>query len=376
MTTTLSAGAEGAHERPETRSEERSEVQVGARLGAAGRQARPGLVRTNSGRALGLLVALAVLALALAASLAVGAKPVPLPDVWRALTAYDGSEHAFIVRELRLPRALLGLVAGAALGVSGALIQALTRNPLADPGILGVNAGAGFAVTIGVGFLGLSSIGAYLWLSFVGAVVVTALVYVIGSAGQGGGTPIRLTLVGVALGAVLAGVSSAITLLNPDAFTKLVGWSAGSLAGRDWSILLTVLPFIGAGLLLAFLAARPLNAVALGDDLARSLGANLVRTRLLVIVAVTLLAGAATAAAGPIGFVGLMVPHVARWFIGPDQRWIIPYTVVCAPLLLIAADVIGRVVLSPQELQAGIVTAFVGAPVLILLVRRKKVSGL
>lgn len=199
--------------------------------------------------------------------------------------------------------------------------------------------------------------------------------YVIGSAGQGGGTPIRLTLVGVAIGAVLAGISSAITLLNPDAFVKLVGWSAGSLAGRDWPILFTVLPFIGAGLLLALLAARPLNAVALGDDLAQSLGANIVRTRLLVIVSVTLLAGAATAA-GPIGFVGLMVPHVARWFIGPDQRWIIPYTALCSPLLRIVADVIGRVVLSPQELQAGIVTAFIGAPVLILLIRRKKVSGL
>ncbi|MBV7246793.1 MULTISPECIES: iron chelate uptake ABC transporter family permease subunit [Streptomyces] len=349
---------------------------VAVRAGAAGREARPGLVRTNAGRALGLLLALAVLVLVLAASLAVGAKSVPLPDVWSALTAPDGSEHAFIVRELRVPRALLALTAGAALGVSGALIQALTRNPLADPGILGVNAGAGFAVTIGVGFLGLSSITAYLWLSFAGAILVTALVYVIGSAGQGGGTPIRLTLVGVAIGAVLAGISSAITLLKPDAFVKLVGWSAGSLAGRDWNILFTVLPFIGAGLLLALLVARPLNAVALGDDLARSLGADIVRTRLLVILSVTLLAGAATAAAGPIGFVGLMVPHVARWFIGPDQRWIIPYTAICSPLLLIVADVLGRVVLSPQELQAGIVTAFVGAPVLILLVRRKKVSGL
>ncbi|MEE1739436.1 iron chelate uptake ABC transporter family permease subunit [Streptomyces sp. BE147] len=343
---------------------------------AAGREERPGLVRTNTGRALGLLLALVLLLVCLTVSLAVGAKSVPAADVWHALTAYDGSENAFIVRELRVPRALLALAAGAALGVSGALIQALTRNPLADPGILGVNAGAGFAVTIGVGFLGLSSIDAYLWMSFLGAIVVTALVYVIGSAGQGAGTPVRLTLVGVAIGAVLAGVSSAVTLLKPDAFVKLRGWSAGSLAGRDWHILFTVLPFIGAGLLLALLVARSLNAVALGDDLARTLGSNIVRTRILVIVAVTLLAGAATGAAGPIGFVGLMVPHVARWFIGPDQRWIIPYTIVCAPVLLIVADVIGRVVLSPQELQAGLVTAFVGAPVLILLVRRRKVSGL
>ncbi|MFI1017827.1 FecCD family ABC transporter permease [Streptomyces sp. NPDC020965] len=336
----------------------------------------PGLVSTNAGRALGLLIALAALAVCLVVSLAFGAKSIPLGDVWNALTAYDGSEDAFIVRDLRVPRAFLGLIVGAALGVSGALIQALTRNPLADPGILGVNAGAGFAVTIGVAFLGLSSIGQYLGMSFVGAIVVTTLVYLLGSAGRAGATPVQLTLVGVALSAVLAGVSAAIVLLKPEVLDGTRGWAAGSLAGRGWDIFWTVLPFIGAGLVLAVVAARSLNAVALGDDLARSLGASIGRTRVTVVIAVTLLAGAATAAAGPIGFVGLMVPHVARWFIGPDQRWIIPYTAVCAPILLIASDTVGRIVLTPQELQVGIVTAFIGAPVLILLVRRKKVSGL
>ncbi|MFI6524112.1 iron chelate uptake ABC transporter family permease subunit [Streptomyces uncialis] len=337
---------------------------------------RPGLVSTHAGRALGLLVCLLVLGGCLVLSLAFGAKSIPVTDVWHALTTYDGSEDAFIVRDLRVPRAFLALAVGAALGVSGALIQALTRNPLADPGILGVNAGAGFAVIIGVAFLGLSSTGQYLAMSFAGAVVTTTLVYVLGSAGRAGATPVQLTLVGVALSAVLAGISAAVTLLNPEVYDAMRGWAAGSLAARGWDVFHTVLPFIAAGLVLALLAARPLNAIALGDDLARSLGAGIVRTRVTVVVAVTLLAGAATAAAGPIGFVGLMVPHVARWFVGPDQRWIIPYTIVCAPVLLIVSDTVGRIVLTPQELQVGIVTAFIGAPVLILLVRRRKVSGL
>ncbi|MFF8958072.1 iron chelate uptake ABC transporter family permease subunit [Streptomyces sp. NPDC014894] len=347
-----------------------------AARGEDGGRCRPGLVSTNAGRTLGLLVSLAVLGACLVLSLAFGAKSIPVADVWQALTAYDGSEDAFIVRDLRVPRAFLGLIVGAALGVSGALIQALTRNPLADPSILGVNAGAGFAVTIGVAFLGLTSIGQYLGMSFAGAVVTTTLVYILGSAGRAGATPVQLTLVGVAFSAVLAGISAAVALLKPETLDAMRGWAAGSLAARDWDVIRAVLPFIAAGLVLALLSARSLNAVALGDDLARSLGAGIGRTRVMVVVAVTLLAGAATGAAGPIGFVGLMVPHVVRWFVGPDQRWIIPYTIVCAPILLIVSDTVGRIVLTPQELQVGIVTAFIGAPVLILLVRRKKASGL
>ncbi|MFE3019923.1 iron chelate uptake ABC transporter family permease subunit [Streptomyces sp. NPDC059256] len=371
MSTTVAAapaGRPGRHQAPPTGPSDQG--------GGARRERRPGLVSTNAGRTLGLLACLAVLAACLVLSLAFGAKSIPFTDVWNALTAHDGSEDAFIVRDLRVPRAFLGLIVGAALGVSGALIQALTRNPLADPGILGVNAGAGFAVTIGIAFLGLSSIGEYLGMSFAGAVVTTTVVYILGSAGRAGATPVQLTLVGVALSAVLAGVAAAITLLKPEVLDAMRGWAAGSLAARDWSVFWTIFPFVVAGLLLALASARSLNAIALGDDLARSLGAGIGRTRVTVIVAVTLLAGAATAAAGPIGFIGLMVPHVARWFVGPDQRWIIPYTIVCAPILLIVSDTVGRIVLTPQELQVGIVTAFIGAPVLILLVRRKKASGL
>ena len=327
-----------------------------------------------------LILALVVLVASMVGSLAVGARYIPPAEVLRTLLdALDGrgaGEVREIVVGLRLPRAFVGAVVGAALGVAGALIQALTRNPLADPGILGVNAGAGFLVTVGIGWFGVGDIQGYVWFSFVGAAAATLLVFVIGASGPAGATPVRLTLVGVALGALLSGVSSMISLLNPAVFEGMRFWGAGTLTSRDEHVLFAVLPFILIGLLLAGTVAAPLNAIALGEDLARSLGAGVMRTRIIVIVAVTLLAGGATAAAGPIGFVGLMVPHVVRWFVGPDQRWILAYTLVCAPILVLAADVLGRVIVPPQEMQVGIVTAFIGAPVLVLLARRRKITGL
>jgi iron complex transport system permease protein len=202
------------------------------------------------------------------------------------------------------------------------------------------------------------------------------LVYAIGSVGRGAATPIRLTLAGVAISAVLSGVQSGLELLNPATFDAMRFWRAGSLTAPGYDNIVVAAPFLAIGLVLAIVATRPLNAIALGDDLAASLGANITRTRVTVVISVTLLAGAATAAAGPIVFIGLMIPHIARWLIGADQRWIAALTIVLSPVLLLSADIIGRVVMRPGELQVGIVTAFVGAPVLILLARRRKVSGL
>lgn len=337
---------------------------------------RPGLAQSNAMRFGWLLLAIGMLVLVLIASIAVGSKDIALGTVFDALFAYDDSDDHAIVQALRLPRTLMGLTVGIALGVSGALIQALTRNPLADPGLLGVNAGAAFFVVLAVGLFGLTSIQFYIWFAFLGAIVTTVAVYMVGSAGKAGATPVRLTLAGVAIGAVLSGVSAGIALLNPTTFDRMRQWTAGSLVSPGYETLWTILPFILIGLLIALAMARPLNAVALGDDLASALGANIKRTRGFVVVAVTLLAGGATAAAGPIGFVGLMVPHVARWIVGPDQRWILAFTVVLSPVLLLTADIVGRMMMRPGELQVGIVTAFVGAPVLILLARRRKVSGL
>jgi iron complex transport system permease protein len=327
-------------------------------------------------RAGGLVLAIVVLLVAVLLSLMVGAKALSPATAIAALVDFDGSDAQAIVRDSRLPRTIVGLVVGPALGVCGALIQAFTRNPLADPGILGVNAGATFAVTMGVGLLGVRGPNAYVWFALGGALVVTLVVYLIGAAGPGGPSPGRMTLAGVAIGAVLSGITSIVILKNMEVFSALRFWGLGSLGGRDESALAVIAPLIGAGLLLSFFLARPLNAIALGDDLGRTLGARLVPTRILSVVGVTVLAGGATAVAGPIAFIGLMVPHAVRWFTGPDQRWIIPFSAVVAPSMLLLSDVIGRVVLPSGELQVSIVTAIVGAPVLIGLARRKKVSGL
>lgn len=308
-------------------------------------------------------------------SLAVGANPLSIGQVWHGLVHPDASEASIIVWTERMPRTMLGIAIGAALGVSGALIQALTRNPLADPGILGVNAGAGFAVTIGVGLFGLSGMTGYIWWAFLGAAGATVLVYVIGSLGRST-SPVTMVLAGVALSAVLGGLSTFLSLIDDATFESIRAWGVGSIARVRVSDVLTVLPFLAIGLALAIGLSGPLNAVALGDDLAASLGTSVVRTRVLGILAITLLAGGATALTGGIGFVGLMVPHVVRWATGPDQRRIIFGSALGAPSLLLVSDVVGRIVVRPAEIEVGIVTAVIGAPVLIALVRRRNASAL
>jgi iron complex transport system permease protein len=340
------------------------------------RDRTPGLAQTNARRLVWLLLALGVLVAVAVASVAIGSKDIPVRTVFHALFAYDDSNDHAIIQTLRVPRTIMGLVVGAALGVAGALIQALSRNPLADPGILGVNAGAAFFVVLSVGLFGFTAVQGYIWFAFLGAIVTTIVVYAVGSAGRAGAIPVRLTLSGVAIGSVLSGISAGITLLNPTIFDRMRQWGAGSLVAPGYETLMVIGPFIALGVLLAFLVARPLNAMAMGDDLASALGANIIRTRVLVVIATTLLAGAATAAAGPIGFIGLMIPHVARWIVGPDQRWILLFTIILSPVLLLSADIVGRIAMRPGELQVGIVTAFVGAPVLIALARRRRVSGL
>ncbi|WP_247628514.1 iron chelate uptake ABC transporter family permease subunit [Microbacterium croceum] len=316
------------------------------------------------------------LALAVVLSLLIGANPIPPSALWDALHGRGDAETNYVLFELRIPRTAVGLVAGAALGVAGALIQAFTRNPLADPGILGVNAGAALAVALGVAFLGLRDASEFIWLAFLGALVVTVAVYLVGSSGRGAADPLRLTLAGVALGAVLSGITTGLTLSDPEAFDSMRSWNAGSLLGRGFDVLLPILPFLLFGLVIALGLTAGLNAVGLGDDIARAQGANVLGIRIGVIVAVTLLAGGATALAGPISFVGLMVPHVIRWTFGVDQRLIIPLSAVLAPIVVLLSDVLGRVIIAPAEVPVGIVTALVGAPVLIALARRRKASSL
>ncbi|MFF7983929.1 FecCD family ABC transporter permease [Streptomyces sp. NPDC007901] len=324
-------------------------------------------------RALGLLVSVVILVLVALASIAIGAKELPLDQVWHGLF-HDTGTYGDVVVDERLSRTVLGLLAGAGLGLSGAVLQALTRNPLADPGLLGINAGASAAVVTAITFFGVTSLDGYVWFAFVGAAAVGALVWFLG--GSRGATPVRLALAGTAISAALYGYLQAVMITDDAALGKMRFWTVGSLASASNSTILQVLPFLAVGTLLALGLARPLNAVAMGDDTARALGANLNRTRALAMLAATVLSGAATAACGPIAFVGLMVPHVVRSFTGPDLRWILPYATVLSPVLLLGADVIGRVVARPSELQVGIVTAVIGGPVFILLVRRRRTAQL
>ncbi|MER7818147.1 iron chelate uptake ABC transporter family permease subunit [Streptomyces sp. NPDC096153] len=325
-------------------------------------------------RAAGLLLAVGVLLLVCVASIAIGAKSVPVADVWHGLFQNSGTGNDVVIRDVRVPRTVLGLMVGVALGLAGAVMQALTRNPLAEPGLLGVNAGAAAAVVTAISFLGVTSITEYVWFAFLGAGVVSVVVYVLG--GSRGATPVRLALAGTAATAALFGYVNAVQLLDSAALDRLRFWTVGSLASADPATIGKVAPFIGAGVVLALLIARPLNALEMGDDTARALGAHLTRTRVLAMVAVTLLCGAATAACGPIVFIGLMVPHLVRAITGPDMRWILPYAAVLSPVLLLGSDVVGRVVARPSELQVGVVTAFIGGPVFIYLVRRKRMAQL
>ncbi|MFF5016054.1 FecCD family ABC transporter permease [Streptomyces sp. NPDC001165] len=324
-------------------------------------------------RALGLLLSVAILMLVALASIAIGAKALTLDQVWHGLF-HDTGTYGDVVVDERLSRTVLGLLAGAALGLSGAVLQALTRNPLADPGLLGINAGASAAVVTAITYFGVTSLTGYVWFAFGGAAAVGALVWFLG--GSRGATPVRLALAGTAISAALYGYLQSVMITDDAALGRMRFWTVGSLSSATDSTIVQVLPFLAAGTLLALALARPLNAVAMGDDTARALGANLARTRTLAMLAATVLCGAATAACGPIVFVGLMVPHVVRSFTGPDLRWILPYATVLSPVLLLGADVIGRVVARPSELQVGIVTAIIGGPVFIHLVRRRRTAQL
>jgi iron-siderophore transport system permease protein len=326
-------------------------------------------------RAARLVLAFAVLGCAAVLSLAVGARAIPLGDVADALFHGGGSRDAAIVNSLRVPRTLLGIVVGAALGIAGALMQALTRNPLADPGLLGVNAGAAAAVVIALS-LGLAGAASSVWFAFVGAALAAVAVYAIGGAGRGGATPVRLALAGTALTAALTAVIYGVAISDARLLQQYNHWSVGALGGRGRTQLDAIVPFVAIGALLAAALARPLNAIALGDESARALGARVGRTRIGGAVAITLLCGASTAAAGPMYFLGLTVPHAGRALCGPDQRWVLAYSAVLGAAVLLIADVVGRVLVRPGELQAGVMVAVIGTPVFITLVRRKRIAAL
>ncbi|WP_051713278.1 FecCD family ABC transporter permease [Spirillospora albida] len=323
-----------------------------------------------------VLVLIALLAAVAVLSLAVGAKSIAPGEVWRVLLDNDGSDDAVVIWDRRVPRTLLGIAAGAALGLSGALMQALSRNPLADPGLLGVNAGAAAAVVTAGTLIPAAGEGTTILFACAGAGLATAIVYTIGRGGGRRATPVRLVLAGMATSAVLASFTAALTLIDNDSADRLRFWMVGSLAAAKGDEVVLVAPVIALAAAVGIALGARLNALALGDEAGRALGVDPGRVRLVTLVVVTVLCGAATAAIGPITFVGLMVPHAVRLFTGPDQRRLLPLSTLLAPIVLLGCDVIGRVAARPGELEAGVVTAFVGAPLFILLVRRRKVADL
>jgi iron complex transport system permease protein len=328
-------------------------------------------------RLAGLVASLGVLALTVLVSLRVGSVPVSSRTAFEAFTAYDPTlnEH-LIVRTLRLPRTVIGLGVGAALAVAGALMQAVTRNALADPGIFGVNAGAAFAIVTAVFVLGVVSPAAYVWFALAGAVVASVLVQLVAASGRARTTPVKLALAGAVVASLLGSWTSAVLVLNQRTLDEVRFWLAGSLAGRDLEVFLDVAPFLGAGFVAAFALIRHLDAVALGQQISAGLGQRAGRVQVAATVTVVLLAGSSVAAAGPVAFVGLAVPHAARSVVGPNHRWLVPYVAVWGPILLLGADVLGRVVARPSEIQVGVVTALVGAPFLVHLVRRRRTAEL
>jgi iron complex transport system permease protein len=310
-------------------------------------------------------------------SITMGSRDITLGTIWQAFTDFDpASASQTVVREMRVPRTLLGITVGAALGLSGTILQGLTRNPLADPGIMGINAGAAAFMVVGIMVLGARQLAAHIWLAFLGAGVAVVVVYGIASFGREGATPVKLALAGVAVTAGLTSVTTAIVMTNLDALNELRFWQVGSLAGRYMPVFWQTAPFILAGVVVAMGMGRALNGLALGEDVARGLGQRIRRTRLVMFVTVAVLCGAATAACGPIVFVGLVIPHVARMVCGPDYRWILPYSMVLTPIVLLAADIAGRLVVSPDELQVGVMLGVLGAPFFIFLVRHRSLTEL
>ena len=321
-----------------------------------------------------LLVVIAVLVVVIL-SVTIGSRTVTWDEIGAALGgSTDGLGAAAVTK--RLARTAMALLVGAALGLAGAVMQGVTRNPLADPGILGVTMGASLAVVTGIAWFGLWTYTGYIWTAIAGAAIAAVFVYIVGSLGRGGPTPLKLVLAGAATSAAASSFISAVVLPRGDIAGGVRSWQIGGVGGASSEAIEQVLPFLVVGAAICLLAARPLNSLALGDDLAAGLGERVLLTRALAALGAVLLCGAATAVAGPIAFVGLIVPHVCRLLVGVDHRWLLPFSALTGAVLVTVSDVVGRVVARPAEIDVGIITALVGAPVLIAIVRRQKVRQL
>nr|WTB32810.1 iron ABC transporter permease [Streptomyces sp. NBC_00830] len=326
-------------------------------------------------RALATAAAVLALLVAVLLSLAVGARTIAPSAVLDALLHGGHSDAAEVIRRLRVPRTLIGLMVGAALAVAGTVLQGITRNPIADPGILGISQGASVGVVLAIAYAGIHTLTGYVWFAFAGAALASVAVYAIASRGRGGATPVKLALGGAAINALLASVTMAVLTTKASALDEFRFWQVGSIAGREAEVAQQIWPFLLVGTVLVLSVARGLDALALGEDVAKGLGQKVATVRIVGGIGATVLTGAGVAAAGPIAFIGLAVPHIARAIVGSDHRWVLPMAALIGPVMLLVSDVIGRIVFPPSEVPAGVMTALIGVPFLVALVRRKAVPA-
>ncbi|MEH7352891.1 iron ABC transporter permease [Neobacillus drentensis] len=328
------------------------------------------LLKNTSLKWIGFIIAILVMLLLMCASIIFGYTDTSWRTAIDAFTHYNGSNEHIIIQTVRLPRALIASAVGASLAIAGVLMQTLTKNPLASPGIFGINAGAGFAVVTAVTLFSVNDLQAFNGLAFLGAAVAAVSVYGIGSFGREGLTPMKLTLAGAAIGAMFSSFTQGLLVVDEAALEQVLFWLAGSVQGRKLETLVSVLPFIGLGWVGAVLIAGKMNILSMGEDVAKGLGLNTGLVKIAIGIIVILLAGGSVAVAGPIGFVGIVVPHITRSVIGIDHRWVIPLSGVLGAILLLAADIAARYILMPSEVPVGVMTAIIGTPFFIYIARR------
>lgn len=332
-------------------------------------------MRVSVRRAVAMTAAVLALLLAVLFSLAVGARAIAPSEVLDALLHGGHGDAAEVVRGMRVPRTVVGLMVGAALAVAGTALQGITRNPIADPGILGISQGASVGVVLAIAYAGAHTLTGYVWYAFAGAGVASVAVYAVAAGGRGGATPVKLALGGAAINALLVSVTTAVLTTKASALDEFRFWQVGSLSGRDADIAARIWPFLLVGLVLVLCVARGLDALALGEDVAKGLGQKVATVRLVGGLGATVLTAVGVAAAGPIAFIGLAVPHIARAIVGGDHRWVLPLAALLGPVMLLTSDTVGRVVFPPSEVPAGVMTALIGVPFLVTLVRRKAVAA-
>lgn len=328
------------------------------------------LLKNNFQRIAGLIFIVLLFLYLIGASIVYGYTDTSWKMAWEAFQNNNGSNEHLVIETVRLPRALIAAAVGSSLAIAGALMQTLTKNPLASPSIFGINAGAGFAVVIAVSLFQISHLQAFAWIAFLGAAIAAISVYFIGSLGREGLTPMKLTLAGAAIAAMFSSFTQGFLVLSEVALEQVLFWLAGSIQGRKLEILVSVIPYLVVGWLGALLLASKLNVLSMGEDVAKALG---IRTGLLKIgigIIVILLAGGSVAVAGPIGFIGIVIPHITRSIVGIDHKWVIPYSAFLGAILLLLADILARYVIMPEEVPVGVMTAIIGTPFFIYIARR------